>query len=169
MKKLNIKMKILIGLIVLFVIYNIVWFAFVTIKYKPLCDAVGFNEEFNDYSLITDNGEKNGRFLYCVFEPDYLSFHGNLSLCQTQPSDSTEPVIEMMIFPEFSGYRIEVSFCSYHRKEGEVSNEGLGTIVLNEKMEFYDTPTQKDKDFYEEHYEQIKFGFEKMNEVWEIK
>lgn len=57
--------------IILFVLYNFVWAAFVSIKYHPFMEC---NKGMKAY--------KTDEYTYYVKKPDYLSFTGNLSITE---------------------------------------------------------------------------------------
>ena len=169
MKKRSIVFKIIITLIALFAIYNVYWLVFSYIRWKPLCEQVGYNEQFGDYTKIVGELETYDRYIYYVALPRYLTFGGNLSLAQTAVDGSTRPTVDLLIFPEIGGYRIETQIIFNQSEEGEVTMETGGTITLNEHMEFYGEPTEEEKELFEKYKPEIQHTFDKMREVWDLK
>lgn len=169
MKKKSIKFKIIIGIIGLFVIYNIIWGVYTFIKWKPYCDAVGYDEKLEGYVVVLGENNTTDNFVYSVALPKYLSFGGNLSLSQVEITGSDRPTVDLIIFPEMGGYRIIVGLSTYEHQEYDTYVHSAGSLVLNEKMEFYDEPTEEDKKVYEEYYPEIKNAFDKIDEMWGIK
>ena len=171
-KKKSVKFKIVVGIAGLFVLYNIIWGVYTFIKWKPYCDAITSNEKYQEergYSITLGEHNTMDNFTYHVALPRYLSFRGNLSACQTEIAGSDRPTVDLIIFPEMSGYRIVTSLITYEHEEYDTTENGLGSIVLNEKMEFYEEPTEEEKKLYEEYYPEIKNAFEKIDEMWGIK
>ncbi len=169
MKKRSIVFKIIITLIALFAIYNVYWLVFSYIRWKPLCEQVGYNERFGDYTKIVGELETYDRYIYYVALPRYLTFGGNLSLAQTAVDGSTRPTVDLLIFPEIGGYRVETQIIFNKTDEKETTMETGGTITLNENMEFYGEPTEKEKELFEKYKPEIEHTFDKMREVWDLK
>ena len=169
MKKRSIVFKIIITLIALFAIYNVYWLVFSYIRWKPLCEQVGYNERFGDYTKIVGELETYDRYIYYVALPRYLTFGGNLSLAQTAVDGSTRPTVDLLIFPEIGGYRVETQIIFNKTDEKETTMETGGTITLNECMEFYGEPTEKEKELFEKYKPEIQHTFDKMREVWDLK
>ncbi len=168
MKKRSIVFKIIITLIALFAIYNVYWLVFSYIRWKPLCEQVGYNEQFGDYTKIVGELETYDRYIYYVALPRYLTFSGNLSLAQTAVDGSTRPTVDLLIFPEIGGYRVETQIIFNKTDEKETTMETGGTIILNEHMEFYDEPTEEEKELFEKYKPEIEHTFDKMREVWDL-
>ena len=97
MKKRSIVFKIIITLIALFAIYNVYWLVFSYIRWKPLCDAVGYDERYEDYVKFVGEIDTYDRYIYHTALPDYLTFGGNLSLSQTAVKGSTRPTVDLLI------------------------------------------------------------------------
>ncbi len=131
--------------IALFAIYNVYWLIFSYIRWKPLCDAVGYDERYEDYVKFVGEIDTYDRYIYHTALPDYLTFGGNLSLSQTAVKGSTRPTVDLLIFPEIGG-----------------------TITLNEHMEFYGEPTEEEKELFEKYKPEIQHTFDKMREVWNL-
>ena len=131
--------------IALFAIYNVYWLIFSYIRWKPLCDAVGYDERYEDYVKFVGEIDTYDRYIYHTALPGYLRFGGNLSLSQTAVKGSTRPTVDLLIFPEIGG-----------------------TITLNEHMEFYGEPTEKEKELFEKYKPEIQHTFDKMREVWNL-
>lgn len=83
--------------IALFVIYNVYWLIFSYIRWKPLCDAVGYDERYEDYVKFVGEIDTYDRYIYHTALPDYLTFGGNLSLSQTAVKGSTRPTVDLLI------------------------------------------------------------------------
>ena len=145
MKKKSIVFKIIITLIALFAIYNVYWLIFSYIRWKPLCDAVGYDERYEDYVKFVGEIDTYDRYIYHTALPGYLRFGGNLSLSQTAVKGSTRPTVDLLIFPEIGG-----------------------AITLNEHMEFYGEPTEEEKELFEKYKPEIQHTFDKMREVWNL-
>ena len=169
MKKRSIVFKVIITLIALFAIYNVYWLVFSYIRWKPLCEQVGYNEQFGDYTKIVGELETYDRYIYYVALPRYLTFSGNLSLAQTAVDGSTRPTVDLLIFPEIGGYRVETQIIFNKTDEKETTMETGGTITLNENMEFYGEPTEEEKELFEKYKPEIQHTFDKMREVWDLK
>ena len=169
MKKRSIVFKIIITLIALFAIYNVYWLIFSYIRWKPLCEQVGYNEQFKDYSKFVGELGEYDRYLFYVSLPRYLSFEGNLSIAQTAVPGDARPTVDMLIFPEIGGYRIETQIITHKSSESEVVLEVGGRVILNENMEFYGEPTEKEKELFEKYKPEIQHTFDKMREVWDLK
>ncbi len=131
--------------IALFAIYNVYWLIFSYIRWKPLCDAVGYDERYEDYVKFVGEIDTYDRYIYHTALPGYLRFGGNLSLSQTAVKGSTRPTVDLLIFPEIGG-----------------------TITLNEHMEFYGEPTEEEKELFEKYKPEIQHTFDKMREVWNL-
>ena len=169
MKKRSIVFKIIITLIALFAIYNVYWLIFSYIRWKPLCEQVGYNEQFKDYSKFVGELGEYDRYLFYVSLPRYLSFEGNLSIAQTAVPGDARPTVDMLIFPEIGGYRIETQIITHKSSESEVVLEVGGRVILNENMEFYGEPTEEEKELFEKYKPEIQHTFDKMREVWDLK
>ena len=169
MKKKSIVFKIIITLIALFAIYNVYWLIFSYIRWKPLCEQVGYNEQFKDYSKFVGELGEYDRYLFYVSLPRYLSFEGNLSIAQTAVPGDARPTVDMLIFPEIGGYRIETQIITHKSSESEVVLEVGGRVILNENMEFYDEPTEEEKELFEKYNAEIKHAFDIMRSVWDLK
>ena len=168
MKKRSIVFKIIITLIALFAIYNVYWLIFSYIRWKPLCEQVGYNEQFGDYTKIVGELETYDRYIYYVALPRYLTFSGNLSLSQTAVDGGTRPTVDLLIFPEIGGYRVETQIIFNKTDEKETTMETGRTITLNENMEFYGEPTEEEKELFEKYKPEIQHTFDKMREVWNL-
>ena len=169
MKKRSIVFKIIITLIALFAIYNVYWLVFSYIRWKPLCEQVGYNEQFRDYSKFVGELGEYDRYLFYVSLPRYLSFAGNLSIAQTAVPGDARPTVDMLIFPEIGGYRIETQIITHKSSESEVVLEVGGRVILNENMEFYYEPTEEEKELFEKYNAEIKHAFDIMRSVWDLK
>ena len=43
-----------------------------------------------------------------------------------------------------------------------------GRVILNENMEFYDEPTEEEKELFEKYNAEIKHAFDIMRSVWDL-
>ena len=154
--------------IALFAIYNVYWLIFSYIRWKPLCDAVGYDERYEDYVKFVGEIDTYDRYIYHTALPGYLRFGGNLSLSQTAVKGSTRPTVDLLIFPEIGGYRVETQIIFNKTDEKETTMETGGTITLNEHMEFYGEPTEEEKELFEKYKPEIQHTFDKMREVWNL-
>ena len=168
MKKRSIVFKVIITLIALFAIYNVYWLVFSYIRWKPLCEQVGYNEQFKDYSKFVGELGEYDRYVFFVSLPRYLSFAGNLSIAQTAVPGDARPTVDMLIFPEIGGYRIETQIITHKSSESEVILEVGGCVTLNENMEFYGEPTEEEKELFEKYNAEIKHAFDIMRSVWDL-
>lgn len=160
-------MKIVISIVLVIVVVNIAWLLYSYIKWKPYCEAVGYNEEYEDYLLVEGDYE-TGIYSYGVSLPGYMSFGGNLSISQAPLSGSNEPTVDLIIYPKSKGYEIMIMISEYTYENNGTSMTGH-VINLNEKMEFIDEPTEEEQGTFDEFKEEIKVLYDKMNYMWGIK
>ena len=88
MKKKSIVFKIIITLIALFAIYNVYWLIFSYIRWKPLCDAVGYDERYEDYVKFV--GEIGGT----ITLNEHMEFYGEPTEEEKELFEKYKPEIE---------------------------------------------------------------------------
>ncbi|MGE6313515.1 hypothetical protein ACQKD6_24230 [Bacillus cereus] len=146
-KKLNMK-KIILILIILFGLWNLIWFVTVTIKYQKFIDAVPENK----YGV--HNKEESG-YVFNVKTPDYLRFTGNLGVSKVESLDG------LIIWPLlFGGYEYGVRL-----QKGDQVFE----IYVDENM----NPIYKDDEVAVEqikkNQEEVQAMISKASEIWDLK
>lgn len=82
--------RILLTLLSLFILWNVVWFSIITIRYKAFTDAVP-KDEYGIHAMEKDST------LYYVAKPSYLRLSGNL----TVSSKNKQEVL--FIWPKITG------------------------------------------------------------------
>jgi len=169
MKKLSLKIKILIGIIVLFIVYNIFWSVFTYIRWRPFCEPLEYIGD-GGYSLFVGERGEEGRYIYGAFLPQYLSYAGNLSISRGEVRTEDIPKVSMLIFPKLDGYEIYVKIYKMVMDETGLNGkqELMGTVILDENMEYYYEPTEEEERFFEEYKDDIAEVYEEMNKMWEI-
>jgi len=128
-------LKIILAIVILFVAYNTIWFAWSHIKYGKL--SSGMNE--GDYSsfvtprYIYSDDEK---YDYLVKYPDYLAFTGNMSV--GSPATEENPFTDaLIIWPKVIGgynfgvllYENDMEYAIYIDSEGNALSKEDEDIV----------------------------------------
>ncbi len=160
--------KGVIIVLVIFVLINVIWGVYTFFKWKPYCDAVGYDENSKMFTCFEGERGQAGRYVYTVSLPGYLRFGGNLGVSETSYSGIGRPTMQAIIFPESEGYQIVVRFVNYSAGEEENAMQKTGEIVLNEKMEYYNEPSEHEKELYDCYKEDVEVLFGKIDEKWGI-
>lgn len=162
--------KIIIALLsiilVVFLCWNIIWFAFIQVRYKPFIDVVGYN----DKGICTVVKEDNYR--YTVFKPPYLTFRSNLVITENIPLNdgNIDYKCKLFIWPKFFGgyeFGFAITTPKPDSKDGEVSFSTKG-FMLDEKMNPVEPLSEADQDFLKENKEYIKMMYDKAYKMWGI-
>lgn len=143
----ELKGKIFIVILALFLVLNLSWFLITTIKYKGYIKEIPENTAGNHI-------HKEDGYLYNVRKPDYLSFKGHLFVSSP---DSKYVIIWPLVT---GGY--EYAFTLPVDEKG-----GNHTFYLNEKLEFL---KQENNDGIEvENYmDDMEDLLSKAKEMWKI-
>jgi hypothetical protein len=145
-KKLTIT-KVILVVIGLFIVWNIAWYATISIKYAPFTDAVPKNE-YEAHIL-----EKDG-YSFNVKKPDYLKLTGNLGVSKLESMDA------LIIWPLlFGGYEYGIRL----QDNGEIYE-----IYVDEKMNPIDENDTVVKEQIEKNREKIEAMIAKAKEMWPL-
>ena len=171
----NIKWRkiILLVIVILFVLYNVVWSAFVTFRFESFRKSLG-----SDLNIGLDKGLGLGvssiqkdEYTYRVFKPAYLTFTGNLSISENmtvyvndQPKE-TYYNVGITIWPRgIKDYEIAVQIIEFV----PASSGGVSfPMKLDENMNLLDD-TPENRRLYEENLDKIENLYHLAYEMWGI-
>ncbi|PGE68924.1 hypothetical protein [Bacillus toyonensis] len=146
-KKLNMK-KIVLILIILFGLWNLIWFVTVTIKYQKFVDAVPKNK----YGVY--NKEESG-YVFNVKTPDYLRFTGNLGVSKVESLDG------LIIWPLlFGGYEYGVRLQKGDQVFEIYVDENMNPIYTDDKLAI---------EQIKKYQEEVQAMISKANDMWDLK
>lgn len=148
-------LKIILAIVILFVAYNTIWFAWSHIKYGKLSAGM---EEGDLSSFITPRYvySDDERYDYLVKYPEYLAFTGNMSV--GSPATEENPFTDaLIIWPKVVGgynfgallYENDMQYAIYIDSEGNALSE-------------------EDEDIVSKHSDIIRNLLMKTDEKWDI-
>ncbi|MCC3374353.1 hypothetical protein [Cohnella sp. REN36] len=143
------------GILILgFAIWNLLWIAFVSVKYKPYTETVP-KDKYGIYSTMDSDG-----YSFNVKKPGYLSFTGNLG--SVDPDD----VCSLIVWPKvFGGYEYGLRI---------LVNSGGYEIMVDANGNPIRQDSQSNKEFEEivevvqNNKERIQKIFGKANTQWDL-
>lgn len=148
--------------VILFIIYNAVWSAYIEFRYAPFCKMLG-----TSVTQLREDG-----YIYDVAKPAYLQFVGNLSISEVvsiRKGISESTYVDIIIWPRaFNGYEVGASITRYttdfenHRSHG-ICNQ----MMLDENMDLLDD-TPENRQLYEQNLEKIENLYRLAYEKWGI-
>ncbi len=154
--------KILFVFVIIFVLYNAVWSAYVTYRYRPFCKQLGIG---------MTRLEKDS-YVYSVHKPPYLSFTGNLGISPyiTISYDLPEATYaDLLIWPRgINDYEIGVEIIKTTTDIDNLSSHSTCTqMMLDENMNLLDD-TPENRELYEQNLDQIEDLYRLAYEMWGI-
>ena len=149
-------LKVVLIVVIVFVAYNTVWFAWAHVKYGKLTDGMEeaeFGDPITPRYIYTDDD----RYDYLVKYPDYLSFTGNMSV--GLPAMNENPFTDaLIIWPKIIGkYELGVLLYDEDGTEYAVYIDADGNAL-----------SEEDKDVVSRHREVIEDLLIKADEKWSI-
>lgn len=145
-------------LLVLFAVYNAVWFAYREIRYSPFTENVP--KTYGVYLTSKDD------ISYSVSKPSYLSFTGNLALTDEKTTEG------LIIWPEFlSGYKYAAVIEARTEKENGREIPVLAYIMIDKDGNWADDSGyfgKREKEKFNEKQEDIKEWLRLANEMWNL-
>lgn len=148
MSAVKIKLLIILSvLVLLFGLWNIVWFIMTNNRYEAFLSAVP--ESKHDNHVI----EKNG-YVYSVKRPGYLSFTGNLAIISSEYKET------LIIWPLMDGsyeYGIRV------QKDGQVHE-----LTLDEQLRPIDPNDSRIASLVADLEPQINALYKKATDMWDL-
>ncbi|MCP3795520.1 MULTISPECIES: hypothetical protein [unclassified Paenibacillus] len=149
MRKLNAKTWMIIGLIIvlLFGVWNAVWFILTNNRYDDFLKAVP-KSKFGNHIIKKDG------YVYNVKRPDYLSFTGNLGINNPEARET------LIIWPLIDGsYEFGVRL----QKDGIIYE-----LSLDEQMQPVDQNDKQTNILIQELKPEITALYEKANSMWKL-
>lgn len=164
-KKKNI-LLVLISILALFISYNLVWYTYVSIKYKPLEAAVGYDETRDMHITFDEEG-----YHYVVFRPDYLQLTGNLSIGKNfNSAKNGETFCSVIIWPTLNGYEFGFSLKMVTSVDKNSHSLGFETVslMLDENGQPLDKLCDEEARLFEDNQNQIREIYQKAHDMWDI-
>lgn len=149
-------------LVILFIIYNAVWSAYIEFRYAPFSRALGMNATY-----LREDG-----YVYDVMKPAYLQFVGNLSISevvQIRQGISESTYVDIIIWPKaFNSYKVGASITRYTTDFENRRSHGIcNQMMLDENMNLLDD-TPENRQLYEQNLEKIENLYRLAYEKWGI-
>ncbi|WPP41126.1 hypothetical protein SK066_21615 [Paenibacillus hunanensis] len=139
---------ILVSIVILFILWNLVWFGFNYIKYNNFVGALPETSTGN-HILVKDG------YTYGVKTPDYLSFTGNLSISNSSKGEL------LIIWPlPFGGYQY-----GFRLQE----NGNVYELNLDENMNLVGEQNESDLKAVTENKQTIQSLYNKAKAIWDLK
>lgn len=160
---MTIKKKIVAGVIIMFIILNILWGVNYLLLYRPF------------YEKINNTGDlqyfEHNNYTFGISDYQYLSFDFNLSISENRylnsdMNDASDVTADLIIWiSPFSEKEYGVTFFAAHLTEND---EGYNSfdVMIDSDGNPLDVLTPQEQEVFDQFSGKIELLFEEYNEIW---